>query len=122
MDRISQRKINNDDLISYILLKKLLQPVNQTDAYKLGLVDISGKVVRDPETDVELSALTSLDQIIFEMKSIMSGRINQFYKYVVLNALSDSLYKNLTTNFSYQNRPEITKMKEILKQNTKKRK
>ena len=39
-----------DDVLSFILIRKLVTPVTKTRAYKLGLVDGLGRVIKEPET------------------------------------------------------------------------
>ena len=61
----------------YQFLKKLVTPFKKTDAFKLGIVDEKGKILkrrRDLETDDEKDAYTLSDTLIWNLKK-MIGKI-----------------------------------------------
>jgi len=61
----------------YQFLKKLVTPFNKTDAFKLGIIDEKGKILkrrRDLETDDEKSAYNLSDTLIWNIKKLM-GKI-----------------------------------------------
>lgn len=64
-----------DTLITYRILHKLVTPFDQTDAYKLGIIDQYGnplKKDRDLNTSEERDAYTILDRMIFRLKRIIN--------------------------------------------------
>lgn len=83
----NQRNIN--DVIAYIFIKNLIKPVTKTKAYSIGLVDEHGRIKREPETDVEKEALSSIDVIIFKLKRLLGSRITELNKFIYLNAWDD---------------------------------
>jgi len=64
-----------DNLIAYRILKKLVQNFEDTDAYKLGIIDKTGKNLRKTSsltTTAERDAYTYLDRLVFNMKKIIN--------------------------------------------------
>jgi len=63
-----------DTIITYRILKKLVTPFNETEAYRLGIIDDRGRVLkkeRDLKTDAEREAYTLLDRLVFRLKRII---------------------------------------------------
>jgi len=63
-----------DLLITYRIVKGMTTPFDKTDAFKLGIIDKNGKVLRkakDLNTEQEKDAYTILDRFIFNIKRIM---------------------------------------------------
>lgn len=79
-----------EDITTFVVMKKLLERTTDTIAYKLGLVDRNGLIVKEPVTDIEKEALTSLDRLIFQLKSMIGGRINRLSRFQYTRQLSDS--------------------------------
>lgn len=64
-----------DAVITYRILRKLTTPFDQTDAYKLGIIDAQGRVLKkwsELNTVEERDAYTILDRMIFRLKRIIS--------------------------------------------------
>lgn len=64
-----------DTALCYKLLKMLLTPFRDTDAYKLGIIDSSGNPVRRRQglgTEAEKNAYTHLHRLIFNIKRILN--------------------------------------------------
>lgn len=64
-----------DNLIAYRILKKLVQNFEDTDAYKLGIIDKTGKNLKKTSslsTTAERDAYTYLDRLVFNMKKIIN--------------------------------------------------
>lgn len=64
-----------DAVITYRILKKLTTPFDETAAYRLGIIDASGKVLKrwsELNTVEERDAYTILDRMIFRLKRIIS--------------------------------------------------
>lgn len=63
-----------DAIITYRILKKLVTPFEETTAYKLGIIDKKGKLLKkDAElnTTEERNAYTLLDRLVFRLKRII---------------------------------------------------
>lgn len=64
-----------DTYILYQFISRLVQPFDETDAYKLGLIDKDGKVLKKRsqlKTQREKDAFTVFDLLIFNIKKILS--------------------------------------------------
>lgn len=70
----------NNSIVQAYLIKKLSEPITDTKAYQLKLVNEDGIIIKKPETVEEMSALTSIDKYIFDLKTILGdsaiGTIN----------------------------------------------
>ena len=63
-----------DSIITYRILKLLVTPFNKTDAYKQGIIDANGKVLkkdRELNTVAERDAYTLLHRLVFRLKRII---------------------------------------------------
>lgn len=63
-----------DAVIVYRILRKLATPFNETDAYRLGIIDDKGKILRKfntLNTPEERDAYTLLDRLVWRMKRII---------------------------------------------------
>tara|TARA_B110000503_G_C7143390_1_gene411874 strand:- start:839 stop:1318 length:480 start_codon:yes stop_codon:yes gene_type:complete len=64
-----------DNLIAYRILSMLVKPFDKTSAYKLGIIDNDGKVLKlskDLETDEEKSAYDYLHRLVFNLKRLLN--------------------------------------------------
>jgi hypothetical protein len=64
-----------DNLIAYKILSKLVQPFDDTPAFKLGIIDAHGKNLIKPSqfhTTTQQDAYTYLDRLVFNMKKIIN--------------------------------------------------
>lgn len=63
-----------DAIVTYRILKKLSMPYTDMDAYKLGIIDANGNVLkkyRDLNTTDERDAYTILDRMIIRLRKII---------------------------------------------------
>lgn len=63
------------NLIAYKILSMIVTPFNKTDAYKQGIIDEKGKVLKKAstlKTTAEKSAFTYLHRLVFNMKRIIN--------------------------------------------------
>ena len=64
-----------DNLIALRLLYKLVTPFEQTNAFKLGIIDAKGKVLKPAstlKTEAERNAYNYLDRLIFNVKRLIN--------------------------------------------------
>jgi hypothetical protein len=64
-----------DNLIAFKVLHKLVTPFIDTDAYKYGIIDAHGNVLRKSNTlttAAEKDAYTYLDRLVFNLKKIIA--------------------------------------------------
>ena len=63
------------NLIAYKILSMIVTPFDKTDAYKQGIIDEKGKVLKKASslrTTAEKSAFTYLHRLVFNMKRIIN--------------------------------------------------
>lgn len=64
-----------DNVIAYKVLRMLITNFNNTEAFKLGIVDASGKTLRKSNqftTDAERNAYNYLTRLVFNMKKLIN--------------------------------------------------
>ena len=61
-----------DLFVLYQIIKRLATPFEDTDAFKLGLLDKKGKRLKKASTSEEKKAMTYFDRFIFNLKRILA--------------------------------------------------
>ena len=61
-----------DNILAYRILSMLVKNFKDTQAYKLGLIDEKGKLIKKPSTSKEKDAYTYLHKLVFNMKKIIN--------------------------------------------------
>mgnify|MGYP001608700579 CR=1 FL=1 len=103
-------KNNSEALASYLVLKKLVMPINQMDCYKLKLVDASGSIIKIPETEDEKNALGMLDRLVLELKKIIGTKMNTFKDFLYLINTKDDYINNVNSKNSILKRAEVMRL------------
>lgn len=97
-----------DNVLVYIFLKNLMTAPTSTKAYKLGLIDKDGKLLREPKTQEENDSISNLDLFSAQLRKWLRPYMNRLAKmtwvrsmdsnYRIQNALgnADSLSKRAT--------------------------
>lgn len=99
-----------DSVLTFIFLKKLMTPITKMPAYKKGLVDNTGKVIKTPETPDERASLTLLDKFMFKMKRLLGSKRTQLNNFLFLQTLSNDFYNKLVVRGSVEQRAEIKRL------------
>jgi len=60
-----------DLILAYQFIKRLTTPFEKTDAFKLGIIDKSGKKIKSPETTEENNAYGYYDRMVFNLKKLL---------------------------------------------------
>ena len=102
---------NVDNIISYILIKKLVTPITRTKSYQLKLVNNAGRVIKEPESEQERHALTVLDRLIFKLKRLLGGKLINLNSFLYLSTLSNDFYNKIVVKGSIESRAEIIRIK-----------
>lgn len=63
-----------DLILIYQFIKRLTTPFEQTEAFKLGLIDAKGKLLKKAETTEEKNAYGYFDRLVFNIKRLL-GKI-----------------------------------------------
>ena len=64
-----------DNLIAFRILSKIVTPFKSTDAYKLGIIDEKGKLLKSSDalkTSEERNAYSMLDRLVFNIKRLIA--------------------------------------------------
>jgi hypothetical protein len=57
-----------DNVLVFVFLKSITTIPSQTKAYRLGLIDRNGKLIKDPKTQEEHNAISNLDLLMFKLR------------------------------------------------------
>lgn len=106
-----EKRVNIDSVMVYMFLKKIMTPIVKTPAYKMGLVNNVGKMIREPETDEEKSALTILDKFIFKLRRLLGSRVSNLNNFLFVQTLNNDFYNKLIVKGSVEQRAEIKRIK-----------
>lgn len=106
----NQSKRNIDEMLTYLFLKRLMTPFTKTDAYKLGLINSSGRVIKNPSNEIERTALTTFDKIIFKLKRLMGGKLINFNKFLWLTTTSEDMLNRIVVRGTMEQRADIQRI------------
>lgn len=57
-----------DNVLVFVFLKSITTIPTTTKAYKLGIIDRNGKLIRNPKTQEEHNAISNLDLLMFKLR------------------------------------------------------
>lgn len=101
-------------LIVYLFIKRFVIPIQDTDAYKLKLIDNQGKVIKTPKTEEEKEALTLLDRLCFRLRRMLGGKSSLFNRFLFVSASNNDFSAKFTVRDDIQKRAEIIRIKREL--------
>ena len=96
-----------DNLIAYKIVTALVRPFEETDAYKLGIIDKNGHnliKVSQLETSEQKDAYTFLDRLVFNIKKIINrlpGGENKLKSLITAFYLVKEYYQNNERSMTY---------------------
>ena len=109
-DKTNEERIKS--VLSFMVLKKLVTPINKTKAFKLGLIDFQGKQIRKPENKEEESLLTLFDKLMFRIRYLLAGRVSQLNRFIYLQTvLDDNFYDQLKVTGNINKRAAVLRVK-----------
>ena len=65
-----------DNILVYIFLKSIITIPTKTKAYKLGLINKNGKLIRNPVTPQENEAISNLDLLMFKLRDWLKPKMS----------------------------------------------
>ncbi len=80
-----------DNVLVYIFLKSLSTVPSTTSAYKLGLIDAEGRLIRNPETKEEEDSISNLDLLMFKIRKWLSSKMQYLSTVSWLRGTSNNL-------------------------------
>ena len=120
-----------DLYLIYQFIKRLTMPFDQTDAFKLGLIDKDGKRLKKAKSSEEKAAMSYFDRLIFNLKRILgkvpggNSRIATFGAALYLikesiepkeNYSDEELIQGLMENMDMIEKDSYKKLNELLEE------
>lgn len=75
-----------ESFIQAYMMNKLSEPISVSRAFKLGLIDARGNVVKKPDTLEEHMAFTAIDSYLIKLKTLLGNRVDLLNNEVYLEA------------------------------------
>ena len=116
----------NEAFITAYMMKKLETPFNQTEAFKLGIIDENGSLLRRPETLEEKLSYTAIDAYLTKIRKLLGNKADILNHNIYLEKATDAsklpieLYEK---ELEFKNELQVISMrfKECLKEAKKNR-
>lgn len=97
-----------DNILVYVFLKSITTIPVKTKAYKMGLIDKNGKLIRDPKTKIENEAISNLDLLMFKLREWLKPRMSCLMSVNWLNGIFNNIrLQNCLTNTNMLSRQYI---------------
>jgi hypothetical protein len=84
-----------DNVLVYIFLKNLMTSPSTTKAYKLGLIDAEGNLIREPKTEEENDSISNLDLFVGKLRTWLRPHLSKLARM--------SWVKSMESNYRIQN-------------------
>jgi hypothetical protein len=111
---VASQQEDIDSILTFILLKKICTPIVKLEAYKLGLINSSGKIIREPVTEEEKVALTLLDKLVLKLRRLLGSKTTALNTFLYMQILSNNFYNKLAVKGTVAQRAEIMRIKKDL--------
>lgn len=105
---------NIDTIITYLLIKKLVTPIVKTKAFKIGLINSTGKIIKDPTPEEEIN-LTVLDKLVLKLKRLVGTKLLTLNNFLYLQNTNNNMYDKLFVKGSITQRAEIKRIVKDIK-------
>jgi len=60
-----------DLILAYNFIKRLVTPFDETDAFKLGIIDENGKKIKEPKSSEEELSYSAFNRLVFNIKKLI---------------------------------------------------
>lgn len=99
-----------DNALVFIFLKGLTTLPQKTRAYKYGLIDNTGKLIRQPKTKEEEDCISNLDLLMFRIRKWLMGKVQYLSTVSWIKGVSDNnRLQNMLSNSEMLSRQYIVK-------------
>src|SRR5690348_4364768 len=98
----NSKKDLSDSISVYFFLKRLLENPTNHPAYKAGLIDSKGVMIRKPLQGEE-NLVSSLDMLVFELRTMLGSKLYNLNKYLTIRYLPDANVTKLIAGHSTKN-------------------
>ena len=103
-----------DSILVFLVMKRMMRPIKDTLAFKLGLVDSLGKSLKEPKTDKEKQALTVLDLFVFKMRRLLGSKMSQLNNFLFVKTIGNDLINKVIVKGTVSQRAEILRLQREL--------
>ena len=80
----------NEAFLTAYMMKKLAEPFKNTDAFKLGIIDTNGNLIRKPVTLEEKLSYTSIDSYLTKVKKMLGSKTDLLNHNIYLEKVTDA--------------------------------
>ena len=89
-----------DYMVIFAIAKKFATPFRKMEAFKLGIIDANGNILRAPSTSKEKNSFTPLDNLVTRIKKLIPKNLLYLltFAYIFKGFASRSTYKSLYEN------------------------
>lgn len=89
-----------DTVVAYRILRMLATPIEQSDAYRMGIIDKNGDKLKDPEGPNELDAYSLLQRFVFKVQKALTKSPDRQAKRLLTFAAALSILREQSENVS----------------------
>lgn len=112
---IDQKKIATEEFASYIIAKKLLTPPKDTEAFKRGMIDEMGNIIKEPESPEDEMALTLLDKMALYIRKQLGNRVNRLRDFTTIYMSDETQFSDkFILKGTMEDRPQVQKLSKNL--------
>lgn len=79
---------NIDNILVYVFLKSITTIPSKTKAFKLGLIDRTGKLIKDPVTPEEHDSISNLDLLMWKLRDWLKPKMSYLSSVNWLNSIN----------------------------------
>lgn len=110
-----QKKIATEEYASYLMAKRILTPPKETEAFKRGLIDEQGNILRDPESIEDELAFTLLDKLALYLRKQLGTRINRLRDFTAVYMFEDDKFSDkFVLKSGMEDRPQVQNLSKKL--------
>lgn len=65
-----------ESFITAYIMKRLSEPICMTEAFKRGIIDLNGALLKHPETMEEQMAYSNVDKYLFKLRNLLGNKVD----------------------------------------------
>lgn len=108
-----------DTVVAYRVLRMLATPIEQSDAFKRGIVDKDGNKLRDPEGAQELDSYTLLQRFVYKVQKALTRSPDRNAKRLLTFAAALAILREYTEDDDVESLLEVYEQDETVQQHAK---
>lgn len=115
---MNKKKEISDDVSLYFFLKRLLDNPRNTEAFKRGIIDDKGNILRDIEKDEE-QYFTALDRMVFDVRRMLGSKVYTLNKYLYLRYTPEMNVSRIISGQKTSQTDQVSRLRKKVKGNYK---